>query len=152
MTENKTLLKTILNYLPKSVWNFELWHGSFITLDLGKKIKRKEPDGCIGETGEIHLWIYLCDWALTQNNNLIVSSESDRETIPAVFKKLCSLQLLNIQNNTTDTLNIIFDNNYILSLKANTDLYEKKDDMLITFIDGKTPIAYSPEKGFYIEE
>jgi hypothetical protein len=105
--------------------NVELGHGSFITLGFGKDIAIKvtiRREKKISNRPEWNLWVYMCAWELKMNNEIIVSSNDERENIMEALKNIENKKLLRVEvlNNTYD-LQLDFENEITLCLFSNLE-------------------------------
>lgn len=79
------LLNSLFDHLlNQPVRRVKLGHGSFLTLGFGPDLQveiTKRGQKEIKLRPEWLLWTYMCLWNLEVDNSLIVSSDSERETI-----------------------------------------------------------------------
>lgn len=71
--------------IGRKPWRSSLGWGSFLTFEFGQRVKR----GGFWH-GSWHLWIYMCSWHLEDGNQLIVSSNSNRDLISRSVAKLAT--------------------------------------------------------------
>ena len=121
MNNNKDILLNALDQmLGLKVDGIKLGHGSFLTIDFGRKIENKVKTGKgdkIAERGEWHLWVYMCPWRIDKQNTPWIGSNDHRKLIE---KKLCEINCgdlvqYKILNDSLDTC-FIFNNDIVLSL------------------------------------
>jgi hypothetical protein len=144
--DSEIILQQALN-IP--IWQVERGHGSFLTFEMGEKNSGKRKDGTIFYSGSIHLWIYLCDWKVINNDKEILHSEADECTMNTVLNVFKNKEILSILKKDDNRIEIKFTGNTVLLLSLN-DFYEKSDDFFILF----TPlgnVSYSKEFGFVSE-
>lgn len=73
------IAKTIALLRGKAPWGIRLGHGSFITMEFGR-LKEKTPPDRIPH-GELHLWLYMCNWRMELRDRVVVGSDDSREAI-----------------------------------------------------------------------
>jgi hypothetical protein len=78
--------------IGKKPWRSSLGWGSFLTFEFGQQVKHGEF-----WHGNWHLWIYMCSWLLKDGNRLIVSSDSDRDSIGRAVAKLTAYPLNGVE-------------------------------------------------------
>jgi len=143
----------ILSFLPLAIWSVNKGFGSFVTFDAGEKIIKKKKGKEIKYVGQLHIWIYLCDWELYHNNKILLSSEiEDKKIYDKILHQLIGLPILKIEEYLTQkNVKLTFGENFCIYLKNNLDVYEKEDDLLMIFIENQAVLSYSLQNGFYIE-
>ena len=90
------LAETILGLQGKVPWGVRLGHGSFLTLEFGKKASQKEANGIAH--GEWHLWLYMCNWRIEFADKILAGSADSRKEIQkaldaTTFDKITEIQL-----------------------------------------------------------
>ena len=60
-------------------WRVEQGHGSFITIEFGEQTRFVGRSAHVH--GDWHLWIYMCGWSISVDDQELAHSESDRVTI-----------------------------------------------------------------------
>ena len=147
------IINIALSYLPIVVWRSVKGAGSFLTFDMGDVIEETRGKSSLSKRGDLHLWIYLCDWVLFHDGQEILNSaEEDNEIFETHLKNITGLPLISVKEVSTESsVEFGFGENYKLLVTANTDAYETDDDLFILYIFGKPEISYSLEKGFYID-
>jgi hypothetical protein len=70
-----------------------LGRGSFVTLDFGSLVTN--ADGRI--RGEWQLWIYYSAWRIDSNENIVVGSEDDRESIQSILADVETRTLTSVE-------------------------------------------------------
>lgn len=81
---NEQLSAMFRPLIGQKPWQVRLGWGSFITMEFGKRSRDSwmahgEQHSAVH--GQWHLWIYQCDWKLTKNRRLVVSSDDPRDRI-----------------------------------------------------------------------
>ena len=103
MAIHSTDLAAILNalhpLLGSAPWRVRLGHGSFVTMDFGRKKSFSEDDK-VRERGEYHLWIYLSAWRLDSIDEILAGSEDSREEIGPILEGLEGKELKHIRVNS----------------------------------------------------
>ena len=143
----------ILSFLPLAIWSVNKGLGSFLTFDAGEKIIKKKKGKEIKYVGQLHIWIYLCDWELYYYTNILLSSEiEDIKKYDKILNQLIGLPILKIEECLPQkNIKLTLGENFCIYLKNNLDFYEKEDDLLMIFIENQAVLSYSLQNGFYIE-
>lgn len=75
-------------------WNAKRGHGSFITMEFGEPTLRvREPTGkltwrTVTPVGQWHLWIYQCEWRISERTVELAHSESPNDAIEKAIAAL----------------------------------------------------------------
>ena len=147
MTLKNFLSKTLIN----PIWQAKQGHGSFLTFDMGSKSIRKKPNGKEYAKGEIHLWIYLCDWVIKKENEDLCHSESTNEEIAAIMPLFIGSVLQDIILVSPSRLDFYFSNGLLINLNNDTEFYSDDDDFFTLYLKEHN-ISYNQKNGFTIEE
>ncbi len=147
---NEEVEKIIRESVNLPIWQAKKGNGSFLTFDMGDKVIRSKRNGTNYETGSIHLWIYLCDWKLAANGEVISRSNSTEGEIVAALKYLNGKHLLSIIGLDENTVELKFSGEIVLTLEGNEAVYEKEDDFFI-FYTSKGNLSYNRQTGFIVE-
>ena len=93
ITIEKMIVDEIFKHIyGKYCWNAQKGYGSFLTLQFGEphlEVRErdlvrngvKEHVRSVDVYGSWHLWIYLCDWAITAQNQIIATQSSKAKNI-----------------------------------------------------------------------
>lgn len=139
--------------LAHPIWQAKQGHGSFLTFDMGSKSVRKRPDGTEYIKGNIHLWIYLCDWVIEKDSKKLCFSESSHEQISEVLKLFIGSILRDIVTVSPTQLDLHFSDGLLITLSNNTGFYEEDDDFFsLSFRDSNTYLSYNQKDGFKVDE
>jgi hypothetical protein len=139
--------------LAHPIWQAKQGHGSFLTFDMGNRSVRNRPDGTEYIKGDIHLWIYLCDWVIKQEDKELCFSESPHEQIAEVLKLFIGSTLRDIATVSPTQLDLNFSNGLLIILSNNTGFYAKDDDFFsLSFRDSNTYLSYNQKDGFKIAD
>jgi hypothetical protein len=114
----------------------QLGHGSFVTLGFGKDLKtevivhkKKEVD----IRPEWLFWVYMCFWELEKSNELLATSEDDREKIKKALKALEGKNLINVEIlESSYEIQLEFEGELLLSLYTNDSSEDNVQWMLFT--------------------
>lgn len=68
----------------KTPWGVQLGHGSFLTMEFGKA-REKGPSEKV-EHGEWHLWLFMCNWRIESQGQVIAGSDDAREKIQEALR------------------------------------------------------------------
>lgn len=149
--KNKEFNKILEPYLQKKIWKIENGVGSFLTIEMGDTIETV----VLGKThfiGATSIWIYLCDWDLSKNGQLIANSFSINEKLMVNVEKVMNQsRLLDIIELSEQKVEFIFENDIKLTTFCGEE-YNLSDDYFNIFIENNGVISYSKEKGFYTGE
>lgn len=149
--KNKEFNKILEPYLQKKIWKIENGVGSFLTIEMGDTIETV----VLGKThfiGATSIWIYLCDWDLSKNGQLIANSFSINEKLMVNVEKVMNQsRLLDIIELSEQKVEFIFENDIKLTTFCGEE-YNPSDDYFNIFIENNGVISYSKEKGFYTGE
>lgn len=80
--------------------NVQLGHGSFITMGFGKDLKTKviiHKKREIDIRPEWFFWAYMCFWELEKPNELLATSEDDKDNMKNALKFLEGKKLINVE-------------------------------------------------------
>jgi len=135
-----------------TVWRARKGHGTFLTLELGGRIT---PRSSLGDDtrGTLRLWIYLCDWTLENGDDVMLSSDSPTRDYAPTLALLVSRTLEGITPSEEPFgLALHFSRGLTLRLRADVELYDAEDDILLAFEEGHSVICCSPERGVYLSE
>ncbi|HEU4326413.1 MAG TPA: hypothetical protein VFS21_24950 [Roseiflexaceae bacterium] len=80
--------------IGQKAWNVALGVGSFVTIDFGNVVPSKRPGG--RSYGEWYLWMYCCAWYMSKDDDIVVGSEDERETISAHIHIVSGLELVKV--------------------------------------------------------
>lgn len=118
--------------------------GSFLDIYIGEEAATT-IDGAI-----LHIWVYLCDWKLTQNGHRLLVNDSPDQQFTNVLSELIGTQFEAIRIGCSkNELVVRFSNDLCLTLSENLDVYQSDDDLIILFSLDKEPIGYQSKIGFY---
>jgi|SRR5215469_14387608 len=84
ISEQLTAFQRLIGLAP---WGVKLGHGSFLTLEFGKKITQ-EFRGKSHTHGEWHLWLRSCAWRIHREGRVLIASGDDREVIERAISRL----------------------------------------------------------------
>lgn len=131
------------------IWQAKQGHGSFLTFDMGNKSVRKRPDGTEITKGEIHLWIYQCDWVIKQGHKELCFSESSHDQIAKAIKQFVGSILIDIAVVSPTQLDLHFSNELLITLSNNSGFYAEDDDFFtLSFKDSNSYLSYNQKYGF----
>jgi len=118
--------------------------GSFLDIYIGQNAATT-IDGAT-----LHIWVYLCDWKLTQSGLTVLANDSPEGKFNLVLPVLVGTQIEAIRIGCSQNeLVVQFSNELCLTLCENLDEYESDDDLVILFPLDKEPIGYQSKVGFY---
>lgn len=143
----------ILNrLLPAQVWNAKKGEGSFITFDMGKLVEIKRKNSKVPKGAQLHLWIYMCDWVLLKNGNVILTSDEISENNKSKLDIFSAINFNTlIVNENMKEVNLYFDNDIQLLLK-NNESYSVSDEYFMLFIEGEGVYVFSADKGLVFKK
>lgn len=134
------------------IWQAKKGHGSFLTFDMGNKSIFKKPNGKEYAKGDIHLWIYQCEWVIWQKEKDLCHSESSNEEIDSVMKLFVGGVLRNISIVSPSYLDLHFSNDLLINLNNKSGFYADDDDFFT--LSSKTLgyyLYYNQKEGFKVE-
>lgn len=73
-------------------WSVKLGHGSFVTMDFGKRVLLPRGKEC----GEWHLWIYFAAWRLDSKDEILAGSEDEADVMAPALAGLTGLEIHDI--------------------------------------------------------
>lgn len=119
--------------------------GSFLLLDLCRSDVRVHSK----EIQVVKLWVYLCDWRLTNGSQVTTSSDSISASNAEKINAIVGLRLESVlQNKETGDLVLNFDSDVGLSLTDRPDVYGPEADMLMVYFDEAHVATYQAATGF----
>lgn len=130
------------------IWQAKKGHGSFLTLDMGRKTVNKRRDGTEFFAGEFHLWIYMCNWTLSFNDNPYLSSESIDDASSSLLAKVEGGTLTSIEANA-DTVLITLSNGFKFELTSASK--EDSDDDYFILYTPSSRVSFNKVRGLYAE-
>lgn len=108
--------------------NVKLGHGSFITMGFGKDLKT-ETD----VRPEWFFWAYMCLWELEKSNELLATSDDDKESMQKALKHLEDKKLINIEIlESSYEIQLEFEDELLLSLYTDDSEEDNVQWMLFT--------------------
>jgi hypothetical protein len=81
----------VTTLVGKAPWRVRLGHGSFVTMDFGRRLPRDSD--LSQEHGEWHLSIYLSAWRLDSDSRIVAGSEDSREIMESALTQLEGMTL-----------------------------------------------------------
>lgn len=151
--ENTSLIDTIHDNLPVTIWSFKRSIGSIVLIDGGEKIST----GTIREKeyfiGSFSFTLYLCNWILYQNGKIILTCDNtcnckyNDAANCIIGKKILTFKEIVARRR----LLIEFEDDFRMIVKEDCKNYSYNDDMLYGFING-IAWRYSPHRRFYWEK
>lgn len=147
---NNIIETIMLPALDQPIWQANKGHGSFLTFDMGKRLISKNKDGIEFFSGSTHLWIYLCDWKLTINNQIIAQNEYCANEIISALTCLNEQRMISIIKIDEITIDIAFSRKINLILTGNESIYGKDADFFILYTTNGI-LSYNKESGFIAE-
>lgn len=103
------ILKSLIGLYVSSV---RKGHGSFIFIDFEDQLKNDNEQLC--ELRVTQVWLYCCKWEFKNTENMLLSDESDDESIINNISKVIGEQCVNITVGMHSTLTLHFSGNYML--------------------------------------
>ena len=147
MIQHSDLNKIFFSVLNKPTWQVRVGHGSFLTFEFGQPyLHIREPNPSTQQLnrlitirGDWHLWVYSCNWEIENNNTVIASSNSERNTMQRAASFLDGQKLLNVAfDNNLKISSFIFDLGGMLKTWPQTTeredqwIFFHKDEHVIT--------------------
>lgn len=144
-------IQAFLNGMPsRKVWAVARGVGSFVTIDIGRKHDLQTSDGVHKQISDLHIWIYLCDWKLMSDGEVVLLHDSPAESFSAILAAVIGTELDRIEVGATSEQVVIgFTGGYKFVLQANRDEYEQQDDLLLLYPYGDEAVGYRSDLGFY---
>jgi hypothetical protein len=142
----------------KYCWNARKGYGSFLTFDFGEphldvlerdRVRNglKEHIRRVNVYGDWYLWIYLCDWIITSQNQIIATESSKAKDIHRAMRRLNGQILNQVDFQPDCSITFIFELGDKLEIKPNQEaygveseqchLYEPSGNVLTIRADGK---------------
>jgi len=143
----KDLIKKALNL---SVWQAKKGTGSFLTFDMGERVAIKRKDGTTFDRGSFHLWIYLCDWEISVNGNVLARSDAIDADIGKAVKSFDGQKISSIDQVNINTIEIKASDGLSITLFGNDKVYEQDDDFFILYTPNGN-VSFSKALGFNAE-
>lgn len=104
--------------------------GSFLTLEL-TEAPRRNSDNSLPSEPALLLWVYLCDWELKRNKEILCDSEQklcgQGDALLQSFSKLSLLRI--VVSGSAETATLKFSDGWELELQEASDLYGKGEDL-----------------------
>ncbi len=129
--------------LPLKVLTARKGEGSFIFIDM-----------ICESTKQIYkLWIYLCNWDLLKNDNILLSSSDtdiDKYNLQlSLIDKLSLSKISEVHEDDDTIIQLVFSDNSYLELYSDPN-YKNNDNFFMLFLPKNEIVkAYSLEKGLY---
>ena len=131
------------------IWQARKGHGSFVTLEMGKKLSRKRRDGTEILSGEFHLWIYMCRWDLSHNGlSLLTSEDIDLKNL-GLLAKLEGEFLQAIEVKDPHTVLLTLSNGFTFELTSMSEEISDHDYFILYAHD--SCVAFNKQRGLYLE-
>ncbi|MBF0208437.1 MAG: hypothetical protein HQK53_16280 [Oligoflexia bacterium] len=133
------------------IWQAKTGHGSFITFDMGIKSISKRINGTEYTKGDIHLWIYMCDWKICLNGEILCDSKfEDATKVNKELDRFIGATLSFIKMEDVGKIKFIFSKGLSINAENETGFYEEDDDVFILYAKGKN-LSYNKKNGFVVE-
>jgi hypothetical protein len=147
-SEVKRILSRIIG---QCLFDISLGIGSFLFLEFGEKIfySIKTNKGIHRrERGQWHFWLYQCSWTIKHNENIMVTSNDERELIAEYINSLKFSRLESITFNDLGELDITLSKGYrIFTYISNLDDVEE----WMLFMSDLRVISSGPNHKFMCE-
>ena len=142
----------------KYCWNAQKGYGSFLTFQFGEphleiwerdRVRNgvKEHIRSVDVYGSWHLWIYMCDWVITAQNQIIATQSSKAKNIHRAMHRLDGQILVQMEIHADCSTIFTFELGDRLETKPNRDeygieseqwhLYENPGNVFTLRADGK---------------
>jgi hypothetical protein len=114
----------------------QLGHGSFITMGFGKDLKteivvHKKKE--IGSRPEWFFWVYMAMWELEKSNELLATSDDDKETMKKGLNHLENKKLIGVEIlEDSYEIQLEFEDDILLSLYTEDSKKDNVQWMLFT--------------------
>lgn len=95
MHANLDIPEMLRSLRGKAPWGIRLGQGSFLTLEFGKPLQQSSS-GRVSH-GEWHLWLYMCNWRVELQNEVLVGSDDAREEIQKMLDSVNFAELEDVQ-------------------------------------------------------
>ncbi|MFC3051606.1 hypothetical protein [Kordiimonas pumila] len=136
--------------LPLPVAKARQGVGGYVTLDFGNK---RGKDTITGDVQyDWHLWVYMCDWDLYEDNTrLLWRRESNHSLAGSILEQLAGEQLTAIDMDSRDDCFVLrFTGGYSLNIDPDFYDFDASDDMFMLFRYGERHcLSFSPGRRFY---
>jgi hypothetical protein len=118
----------------KYCWNAQKGYGSFLTFEFGepqletREIDRvrngvKEHIRSVHIYGSSHLWIYMCDWSITAQNQIVATQSSKAKIIHQAMHRLDGQVLVQTVIHSDCSTTFVFELGDRLETKPNREEY-----------------------------
>lgn len=149
MKQGGHLAELVQRFRGTRVWAAKKGVGTFVTLDLGAKVK-SSPGA--STHGALHIWIQYCDWRLVSGQAESLSSYSASEDYGPVLERLVGTELSNISfDRAGGVVSISMTHNWTFFLQPCLQKYEEEDDLVVVFEQGCPPLGINVRDGVYHE-
>ncbi len=147
--KEKRLLRGILSRNEgQRVWRVQQGYGSFLTVDVGKRVTVNGRKGQKIERGSMQVWVQYCRWSIRENGAVLLDSDAGGE--PAeVFSKVVGASLRGFGLAREGCVEVTFSRELSLVMTADAAEYDEGDDLFTVFEDGRLPVSYSVRRGVY---
>ncbi len=131
--------------IGENVWRARVGVGSFLTFDLGRRIKRDIGD--IHFRGAWHLWIYHASWSLHHAQKEVVNSDSDRKFIKLAIRRLENQPLTKavFDKSSLDTTFSFGHFHLLVSAPAYLNESDDRDHYWVLFMPDNQVLAVGPK-------
>lgn len=135
----------------KPCWQCRQGHGSFLTLEFGEphvhikeprpvsehaseRIRKNASRRSVRVQGDWHLWIYLCDWRIFSDTQLLAADNSKRRVIRRATSELEGQLLTRVSVDNTSCVSLFeFDSGGKIEAIPNTTVYESTDALWLLY-------------------
>lgn len=132
------------------VWSANKGHGSFVTLDLGRKHKRRTPTGFEYLAGDLRIWFQYCHWSLSSQGRVVLSSESPDNDYQHALAGLVGAQLRSLKfDSSRITFTCEFSEGHLFRARPALDHYLPTSEIATLLEDGRGSVCISPARGVY---
>ena len=123
----------------ETIWQVKKGVGSFVTFDMGKKLKRTTKNDKEVVSGSIHLWIYMCEWQYFKSQtNFVVTSDSIQDELELGALEGQTISEFRVQGTR---VTISFSNGDRLELSEDPEA-DPNDELFILYLPDRT-ISFS---------
>ena len=135
-----------------TVWRAQKGHGTFLTIDAGRRHQDLTHPERPRLIGDIHIWVYLANWRLLADSETILDNQVHHsDEYSSSLNRLLGLTIDGLSLNG-QALSLHFGPTLRLMMFPDLGTYEPDDDdVVIIFPWEQTAIGFRPHLGFHTD-
>ena len=153
MSEERLLNDVVVRNQRTRIWRAKKGLGSFLVLDLGERRQVLRRAGDTMERGSLQIWVQYCHWALRdERGSVLLDSGAPDSAYADALERLDGARLESLGLSPSGEVLLCCSCGLSLAMAADLAEYEREDDFLTIYEEGREPLSYSPARGVYSGE